>query len=781
MINLTDKYQTYQSNMSEGMIQLLADELNVSTDAIKALGVGFWPSDQSWIFPERNAQGEIIGLQRRKINGKKYMIEGSERGLSYILNPAFKGPKLRSGSLLEDFIRVHDAHVKCPICGRADWCLVSRDDPDNPAEVICPRPEYKTEESKQMGKAGWLHVLDKDRARPSYYQKGSSPLLPSDKPYLVIEGSSDVLAAYDLGFVGIGKPNNLGGDNILIKMVRGRRIVILGENDIKDDGSFPGKEGMERSFAILQKYSKQTSKFLPPAGVKDLRKWLGHGLTGEELLKYIDANASTKDKNLLNSPTIDKIAEQWIKENYTDGIHITLRYFRGNWYSLNDPDHPKDRLIYKEIPRSVLNGKCQKWLKDKKYTETKIVGGETVTGRKNYKWDADKVAKIMNATWGYTQITNDKDTTGPFIINGSKTKFKFDPVNHVVFENCILNIETLERTDLTPDLFRTSVLPFDYDPDAVCPLWDRTLCEWFDEGDDTDRLLQQWYGYNLLACDEEQKIMFLYGDPGTGKGTAVYVLQELLGESKCCSPTLAGLTNTHGTQILLDKYAILLTEDEIENNKSGNAVFTLFKKISGQDRIEINPKYGAPFSADLFGKITYLCNDLPTGSDKKNALRRRVIIACFNNCFEEGINDERTNHKLRAQLSKELPGIINWAIKGLRDLRKTGKFTISKNSEAAARELRLGTSSIAAMAHECLCFDDPDAFTETDQMFDLHLEWFHQNRKPAFDRRTFGKNLRKEFPDLKQCRSGARSEQTYGYRGVSIKPKAKKHYLNSPD
>jgi len=62
MLNLFDQFSTYQSNMTEGMVQFLADDLNVSTDAIKALGVGFSPHEQAWIFAEHNAKGEIIAF-----------------------------------------------------------------------------------------------------------------------------------------------------------------------------------------------------------------------------------------------------------------------------------------------------------------------------------------------------------------------------------------------------------------------------------------------------------------------------------------------------------------------------------------------------------------------------------------------------------------------------------------------------------------------------------------------------------------------------------------------
>lgn len=57
-------------------------------------------------------------------------------------------------SLLDDFTRVSGC-APCPICGKPDWCLVSRDSRTAPSSVICSR----IESNKQFGEAGWLHRL----------------------------------------------------------------------------------------------------------------------------------------------------------------------------------------------------------------------------------------------------------------------------------------------------------------------------------------------------------------------------------------------------------------------------------------------------------------------------------------------------------------------------------------------------------------------------------------------------------------------------------------------
>ena len=60
-------------------------------------------------------------------------------------------------ALLEDFQRVNREHP-CPICEKADWCLVSKDDPHSPSKVLCARVESEV----RFGDAGWLHVSGED-------------------------------------------------------------------------------------------------------------------------------------------------------------------------------------------------------------------------------------------------------------------------------------------------------------------------------------------------------------------------------------------------------------------------------------------------------------------------------------------------------------------------------------------------------------------------------------------------------------------------------------------
>lgn len=745
--------------MTEGMIQFLADDLNVSTDAIKALGVGFWPHEQAWIFAERNAKGEIIGLLKRYVaSGKKYMVESSKRGLIYILNPDFKKGKKHGKSLLSDFIRVTKEH-KCPICGKPDWCLISRNTPEDPAEVICPRSEYKTEETPQIGDAGWLHVRYKTSSNMSD-RKNTNPLSLSDKPYLVVEGASDVLAAYDLGFNAVGKPSAMGGISEARKLLAGKNAVIIGEND-----SGAGKEGMEITFIKLQTFCKQVSKIMPPTGVKDLRDWVKHGLTNEKLLKYINVNADTKtDDNLLDSPLSSTIAEQWLKEKHIDGIYTLFRHHRGEFWRY-------DGTCYKKVETDILDSQLRDYVKDKYYIETKKVKNEIITSRKPYLRDETKIRGIKYELKTATQIMNGSNTDEPFIIQGYKTLFNFNREVQIAFPNGVLNIETNQLKPLPPELYLTSTIPWNYNPDADCPLWDVTLIDWWGKDCASIRLLCQWMGYNLIATNYLEAMMFLFGKPGSGKSTITKVLYEMLGKNKCTPLEGADIKYTFGMEKLVNKNAVIFSEDQVTKKADADMILQVIKRLTGRNIFSVRVKYGDTYDTEPFARLTYECDVLPRFVDNAQALERRVNVLYFGRSFKDA-----PNVLLKEQLVKEIPGIINWAIKGLRDLKKTNKFVVPKISKVAKEELRYMTSPMAAMGHQCFSFDDPNAWISNDQLFDLHRAWFKENGNALYSRVWFGRIFSTVFPDLKVIKK----DRICGRKGIFILPEAASRYLESP-
>jgi len=102
----------------------------------------------------------------------------------------------------------------------------------------------------------------------------------SDGLVFVVEGMTDVAAGMSAGFATVGRPSNTSGADYLALLLKEREVIVLGENDQKENGTWPGRDG---AIAVAQKladkwgFSVQIA--FPPIDAKDLREcWKRDGL-----------------------------------------------------------------------------------------------------------------------------------------------------------------------------------------------------------------------------------------------------------------------------------------------------------------------------------------------------------------------------------------------------------------------------------------------------------------------------------------------------------------------
>ena len=120
-------------------------------------------------------------------------------------------------------------------------------------------------------------------------------------PLLLVEGPTDTLALTAAGLCTIGRPSNTAGVQHLAELLQDvpsdRIIMVVGDNDQKPDGLWPGRDGAERTAQALAAKLKRTIQIVMPSDdVKDVREWLvREAITGRtwntlgaELLAHFD-------------------------------------------------------------------------------------------------------------------------------------------------------------------------------------------------------------------------------------------------------------------------------------------------------------------------------------------------------------------------------------------------------------------------------------------------------------------------------------------------------------
>lgn len=105
---------------------------------------------------------------------------------------------------------------------------------------------------------------------PRDWQSGTGPIY-------VPEGASDVAALLTHGLRAIGRPACTGGVKLLRELLIGSDVdvIIVGENDEKPDGRWPGRDGAMRvATELARDFEARVRWTLPPSEFKDVRSYL---------------------------------------------------------------------------------------------------------------------------------------------------------------------------------------------------------------------------------------------------------------------------------------------------------------------------------------------------------------------------------------------------------------------------------------------------------------------------------------------------------------------------
>lgn len=95
------------------------------------------------------------------------------------------------------------------------------------------------------------------------------------EPVYLVEGATDVAAMLSLGLAAVGRPSNTGGVIHIARLLKGKKIIVVGEQDQKQDGSWPGRDGAERTASNLSgEWRRDVVWALCPPPAKDVRAWL---------------------------------------------------------------------------------------------------------------------------------------------------------------------------------------------------------------------------------------------------------------------------------------------------------------------------------------------------------------------------------------------------------------------------------------------------------------------------------------------------------------------------
>lgn len=340
--------------------------------------------------------------------------------------------------------------------------------------------------------------------------------------------------------------------------------------------------------------------------------------------------------------------------------------------------------------------------------------------------------------------------------------------NIINVKNGLLNIETKELTPHTPDYVSLSQIAVEYEPNAPATRFMEFLCE-ISEGDDSQaRLLQELAGYCLTRDISFHKAFILYGSGRNGKGVFSRLLSRIVGREFVSAVTLRDLSDRFGVYDLYGKKLNLI--DEVS---SGYFESDVIKRLISGELTTAKVKYKDSLQFYPTTKFLFSVNELPRINDQSPGFYQRFVIIPFRASFagREDTNLERDIART------EMPGILNWAIEGLKRLRTNGKFTTSASNELAMQEFRYQNSPLVEFLHlsyEAINPASHDFAGSTMDLYSFYPEYQNFCRTAGYKFKSAG-SVAKEFEFIRNY-----TDFKVEVKGSTIKGLRKKFIIQHP-
>jgi putative DNA primase/helicase len=302
--------------------------------------------------------------------------------------------------------------------------------------------------------------------------------------------------------------------------------------------------------------------------------------------------------------------------------------------------------------------------------------------------------------------------------------------------NGTVNLRTGQLRPHRREDLLTKLAPVAYDPDATCPLWERSLRRWMDDNEDLIAYLRRVVGYGLTGDVSEQCLWFFHGNGANGKSTFLGTVLALVGDygMQAVPDLLMTKHNeTHPTERadLFGRRFVATIETE-EGKRMAEA---LMKQLTGGDRVRARRMRQDFFEFPPTHKIVLAANHKPQVRDTGHAAWRRIKLVPFTVTIPEEEKDKALPEKLRA----ELPGILAWAVTGCLEWQEHGLGEPDEVRQATAAYQR-EQDIICTFIAEC-CVRHEEARVKVAALFEAYGKWSGDKfmTQPAFNERLRAK------------------------------------------
>jgi P4 family phage/plasmid primase-like protien len=281
----------------------------------------------------------------------------------------------------------------------------------------------------------------------------------------------------------------------------------------------------------------------------------------------------------------------------------------------------------------------------------------------------------------------------------------------VVCTNGTLDLNTYKLRDHRPEDRALGGLPFDYDPNAMAEAWNEFIGkrlpaeEW--------EFLQEFVGYSLTTDCSYEIAIWLVGEGGTGKSTFVEGVQGIAG-NRAAGLSLTDIERSpFALEGLVGKTLLTATEQPATFIK----YVDLLNKIISGEVVQVNRKNKPILDVRSTAKILWAMNRTPQVREEGSGFFRRIHPITF-----PPLDGPKVPAIKERIMTLEGPGILAWAVEGLKRLRERDGFDVSESVREAMAGYELGNDPPAQFLAE-LCELGETYETTAPELHETYTAW----------------------------------------------------------
>lgn len=320
--------------------------------------------------------------------------------------------------------------------------------------------------------------------------------------------------------------------------------------------------------------------------------------------------------------------------------------------------------------------------------------------------------------------------SGTFEINARKGETQFQP--------------------FSPDDYLTYQLPFDYAPDATCPIWQKHLDKVLPDKS-SQMVLAEFIASAFIPVTvlKLEKMLMLYGKGANGKSVIYTVITALFSERNVSQCSINEITQSNG-------YYRALIKDKLLNYSSElGAEFesAIFKQMVSGEEITARSPHEKPITFRCITKFIVNANIFPRIKEHTDALFRRFIIIPFDIQIPENEQIKDLDTQI---ISSELSGVFNWVLEGLHRLLKQKGFTECTASKKMLEKFRKDSDTVLLFLDDMGCHKHPTEYMYLQTLYEKYKEYCNEaGYRLPLGRNQFSERLRNTgFPTHIRDRNG---------------------------